>query len=126
MRNKIWMTGVAALLGTVAVLGQPSLAQSVGVNSQPGQHRGMGKLKKLAEELGLTSDQKAQIRPILKNTVQQVRAVRANTSLTPAQEKTQIKEIRKESRQQIMAILTPDQRAQLRQIRRSRKNASGA
>ena len=124
MHKKIWMFGVAAtLLG--AVLTQPTLAQTGGGGS-PGEHRGMGQLKKLADYLGLTDDQKAQIKPIMKSTAQQVKAVRSDTTLTPDAKKAKIKEIRKDSRQQIMAILTPDQKTKLAALRHHRSNQGGA
>ena len=124
MHKKIWMFGVAAtLLG--AAMAQPTLAQTGGGGAPPGQHKGMGQLKKLADYLGLTDDQKAQIKPIMKSTAQQVKAVRADTTLTPDAKKAKIKEIRKDSRQQIMAILTPDQKAKLAALQHHRNNQGG-
>ena len=124
MHKKIWAAGIAALVGTVVALGQPTLAQTGG-GGAAGPHRGMGQLQKLAEYLGLTDDQKAQIKPIIKSTAQQVKAVRADTTLTPDAKKAKVQEIRKDSRQQIMAILTPEQKAKLRQLRQH-KNGQGA
>ena len=90
MHKKIWMFGVAALLG--AALALPTLAQTGnGGGATPGQHRGMGQLKKLADYLGLTDDQKAQIKPIMKSQAEQVKAVRADTTLSPADKKTKFR-----------------------------------
>ena len=90
MQKKIWVFGVAAaILG--AAVAQPVLAQSGNSGGgAPGQQRGMNQLKKLADSLGLTDDQKAQIKPIIKSTAQQVKAVRTDTTLSPADRKTKI------------------------------------
>ena len=124
MRNTIWLMGLTALLGTLAAQGLPTLAQAGGAPA--GQHQKLGQLKKLAAYLGLTADQKAQIKPIMKNAAQQVRTVREDASLTPAQKKAKVKEIRQASRQQIMMLLTPEQKAKLAALRQDRKSASGA
>ncbi len=83
-------------------------------------------MKKLADYLGLSAGQKAQIKPILKATAQQVKAVRADATLTPAQKIAKNQDIRQGSRQQIMAILTPNQKAKLAALRLRRKAATGA
>ena len=125
MQKKIWMFGVAAALFG-ATLVPPTLAQTgSGGGAAPGQHRGMDQLKKMADYLGLTDDQKAQIKPIMKSQMEQVKAVRTDTTLSPADKKTKIEAIRKTSRQQIMAILTPDQKAKLAALRHHRNNQGG-
>ena len=125
MYRKSWAAGAAALLGAALALGQPVLAQAGGNGARQGQHQGMGQLKKLADYLGLTSDQRAQIKTIMQNTAQQVRAVRSDTSLTPDQKTAKIKDIRKDSRKQIMAILKPEQKAKLKQLRQQQRATGG-
>ena len=61
MHKKIWMLGIAAALFGAA-LALPTLAQTGnGGGATPSQHRGMAQLKKLADYLGLTDNQKAQM-----------------------------------------------------------------
>jgi Spy/CpxP family protein refolding chaperone len=63
--------------------------------------------------------------------IQELKAALDQLNLTDAQ-KAQIKQIRatvsdkKERRQQIMAVLTPDQKAKLRELIMAKRNASGA
>ena len=123
--KKTWMVGVTALLGVAVALGRPVLAQAGNGGATPGPHKILGQMKKMASYLGLTAAQKAQIKPIMKDTVQQVRAVRADTTLTPAEQKAKIKTIRQSSRRQILAVLTPAQKQKLAAIRQQKK-AAGA
>ncbi len=91
------------------------------------QHQGMGRGRMGRGEAGpggmgplarlnLTSDQKAKIQPILQSQHQQVQAVRQDSSLTPEQKQAKIRDIRKTTRTQIDALLTPDQQQQLQQM----------
>ena len=125
MHKKVWATGIAVLLGAVVALAQPVDAQAGGNGAGAGQHRGAGQLKKLADYLGLTDDQKAQIKPILQGERQQIKTIRADTTLTPAQKQAKIKDIRNANRQQIMGILTPDQKAKLAALRHHKNGQGG-
>ena len=82
------------------------------------------RLKKLKNELGLTPDQIARIRPIVENSRQQIQALRSNTTLPPKQRHQQIEQIRVSSFQQIRPILTPQQLQKWKQIREQRHNLS--
>ena len=89
-------------------------------------HRGGGRLQKMAAELNLTDAQKAQIKPILMSTRQQAQAIKADTTLTPDARKAKMKDLHKSANAQMMAILTPTQRAQLKAIRREKRAAKDA
>jgi protein CpxP len=124
MMNKIVLAAAGLLtLGAATAFGQPTQAQTGPTtfaaqhNGHQGSHQGGGRLAKLAEYLELTDDQKAQLKPILKHEAEQVRDIRQNTSLSPEQKHDQIKEVRKDTRPQIMAILTPAQREKLKDLR---------
>ncbi len=75
------------------------------------------RLQKLAATLGLSDDQKSQIKPILEAAHTQVKSILANTSLTPEQKHAQVKETMKAAHAQIKGILTPEQQAQIKALR---------
>ncbi len=118
MQKTIAVAAAALGLGATLLLTAPGAvrAQAVPV-AQAGAHAGGGRMQKLADYLGLTGAQKAQIKPILKSSMQQAKAVRQNASLAPADKKTQIKAIRQGMWAQIMPILTPDQKTKLAAMR---------
>lgn len=119
MRKLIIAALTALVVGSTLALTPASLA---GANKAgAGRHAGK-RLAKLAETLGLTDAQKAQIRPIVADAARRVRAVRQNASLTPEDRKAQLKAIRKDSMAQIAAILTPEQKRKLAAMRHHKKN----
>lgn len=74
-------------------------------------------MKMLAEKLGLTDDQKAKIKPIVEDEMQQARAVREDESLDREARWQKFQEIRKAHNAQIRALLTPDQQKKLDEMR---------
>lgn len=113
--KKLIMAALAALTLTFAIFTAPDIAQAA-----PGAHNnhGGGKLKKLGRELELTDAQKAQLRPILMAAHQQSQAIKADTTLTPEARKTKMHELGRSTREQMQAILTPEQREKLKAIRK--------
>ena len=77
----------------------------------PPQQRGMG--GKIAKLLNLTDDQKAQLKPIIKNARDQFNAIRTDTTLTPDQKKAKIQALKAQVKAQVDQILTPAQQQQL-------------
>jgi Spy/CpxP family protein refolding chaperone len=59
--------------------------------------------------LYLTTDQKAKIKAIRDDAELQIQAAEKDTTLTPEQRERRIKGIRKATRAQVFAVLTPDQ-----------------
>jgi Spy/CpxP family protein refolding chaperone len=108
------LAALAALTLTFAVFTAPQVAQAA-----PGAHgnHGGGKLKKLSKELELTDSQKAQLRPILMGARQQAQAIKADTALTAEARKAKMHELGRSTRDQMQAILTPEQREKLKAIR---------
>lgn len=64
-------------------------------------------------QLGLTEDQKAKIQEIRKSTHEQIKALKADTSLTPEAKKAKAHEIIQAQHSQIRGILTPEQQQKL-------------
>ncbi len=67
----------------------------------------------MTQELNLTADQQAKIKPILDAAKTQMQAVHADTSMTKEQKRAKIKDVRKGVRGQVSGILTDDQKAKL-------------
>lgn len=117
MQKQLWGIAAAVAAGVVLVLGQPTLAK--------GAHQG-GRMGKMTAALGLTDAQKAQMKPIIQSAHAQAKAVKADTSLSPADRKSKLKAIRQSTMSQIGPMLTPDQKQELLAMRHHRKNAPGA
>lgn len=79
--------------------------------------RGGGRMKMMADQLGLTDAQKAKMQPIMMSQRQQMMALRTSTTLTPAARMAKMQSIRKASTMQMMAILTPAQRIKMKAMR---------
>jgi periplasmic protein CpxP/Spy len=70
--------------------------------------------------LNLTEDQKAQIKKIHEDAKAKADSVKANTSLSDADKQAKVKEIHREAKKQVRAVLTPEQREQLKAKMRER------
>ena len=81
---------------------------------------------RLSRQLGLSPDQTAKLEPILADRQEKVQALRADTSLTDAQRKRQMKTIHQAERLQLSNVLTPDQMKQMKAMRRDHGKAAGA
>jgi periplasmic protein CpxP/Spy len=74
-------------------------------------------LQMLSEKLNLTDDQKAKLKPILEDEMQQMKAVREDSSLSQEQRRAKMKSIHESLHEQINAVLTPEQQAKFKQMR---------
>lgn len=83
-----------------------------------GQMRGQQRrrMAMLAQRLNLSDDQKRQWMQIMRETGQKVKALRANQSLSDEQRQARLKEIRKGQREQVFAILSPEQQDALKKF----------
>jgi Spy/CpxP family protein refolding chaperone len=142
MRKTITAVAVLALSGTLAFAFAATGEQGFGGHHH--RHHGFNFARKMGEKLNLSDAQKAQIKGIQKSTREanaaffdQARATRKDfwaakkandtakmDALKPAIEsqRAQMKELRKAEMTKITSILTPDQQAQLQQMRAERKS----
>jgi Spy/CpxP family protein refolding chaperone len=74
-------------------------------------------LQMLSEKLNLTDDQKATLKPILQDHMQQIKTVREDSSLSEEQKHAKLKSIHDSMHGQINAMLTPEQQAKFKQMR---------
>lgn len=79
-------------------------------------HREARKSRMVAK-LGLTPDQQSKLKDLRASTRQQRQAVLTNAALSNEQKQAQLTQIRQASKAQLATILSPDQLAQLRQMR---------
>ena len=79
----------------------------------PGQGQQRDLLEMMAQYLNLTDSQKTRIKPILEQSMQKSRKVRADKSLTPEQRRKKMLLIRDETQKKIEPILTAEQRKKL-------------
>lgn len=105
-------------LGAAGVAALPN--QDAGMATAPQQ--GMApkqsqrdRLKAAVDELNLTDDQKAKLGPIFADAKSKADAVRSDSTLTAEQRKGKMKEITADLHAKVHAVLTPDQRAQLKE-----------
>jgi len=75
------------------------------------------RLQMLTEKLNLTDEQRTKLKPILQDQSQQQKAVHDDTSLSPEQKTAKIKAIHASFRDQISAVLTPEQQAKLQEMK---------
>ena len=116
----------AGLQGFAQSSANPASSQAAGA-SQADQGadpdtvaRVKAKLQELSTQLSLSDDQKAQIKPILQDEVQQLRAVNDDASLSADQKKAKMTDIRQSHRSQILPILNPDQQKRLELMKETR------
>jgi Spy/CpxP family protein refolding chaperone len=89
----------------------PAPSKMQHVNPDKMKQRRLAHLEKIAQ---LTPDQESKVTPIISNFVDQLVAVRNNSSLQPEEKKAKQKELRREFSHQLKAVLTPQQMEALR------------
>ena len=82
----------------------------------PGGRRGPN-VDTLAEELGLSAEQKAKVAPLLKQQEEQGQAIRKDESLSREQKMEKVKATREETQKAITALLTPEQAKKFAEMR---------
>ncbi len=85
-------------------------------NVQP-QENAESKLQQMSQELSLTDEQKTKLKPILQDEGEQLRALKSDTSVSTQDKFQKAKEVRASHKQQIDAILTPDQKQKWQQMK---------
>ncbi|MCE9610355.1 MAG: hypothetical protein K8R23_09200 [Chthoniobacter sp.] len=76
--------------------------------NRPGGERG-DRLEMMKQQLGLTPDQIEKLKPIFAKDAEQMKAIRDDAALSREQKGEKMRAIFQASREQVQAILTPDQ-----------------
>jgi len=115
---------LAAVLALVAAP-QSAFAQgsTIGTTNSARRSTTVRSSHPLLDQVNLTTDQQTQIARFEAETRAQVAGIRKNKSLTPAQKKAEEKIAKKAGAQKSYALLSPDQKAKLRQLRGQAKAA---
>lgn len=102
----------AALLGLALGLANlPAVSHATDQPPPPDRKAPMADhLQRMAEDLGLTQQQKAQVADILKAERDKLTALRDDPSMDRRERFKALRKIREEGREQIRALLTPEQR----------------
>ena len=105
----------------------PGNSEAQGTASAKQRHANPEKIKqrhlaRLQKIVQLTADQQTKITPVISNFVDQLLAIRSDSSLQPEAKKAKQKELRKEYNQQLRALLTPEQKQALKNSRAGQKN----
>lgn len=74
------------------------------------------KFQQALKSLNLTPDQQTQIAAIRKQSAQEAQAIKQDTSLSDTARQAKLQDLRKNTREQIMCVLTPEQKAKLKQM----------
>lgn len=83
------------------------------------------RIESMKAELDLTDAQVEKLRPIFKSQAEAMQAFRRDDSLSKDEKQAKVKALRETNRDAIGAILTPEQKAKLRELRESRGAKNG-
>lgn len=112
MRKTSWVSAVVMMAGCLFATGQSGR----GGGYQNSGNMANAHLNWLSQQLDLTEDQMAKLRPILMEEGQQMEAVRQEISLSLDQKQGKLKEIHKTFEPRINAVLTPEQQEKYKQL----------
>jgi Spy/CpxP family protein refolding chaperone len=79
-------------------------------------HNPQREAAKISKELNLSSDQTAKLEPILADRDNKIAALKNDTTISHVAMEQQMHAIHQQTRQQLVAVLTPDQMQQLRSM----------
>jgi Spy/CpxP family protein refolding chaperone len=104
-----------------------SHAQNNAPDSTPGQsqtmHEKRGDHNAMLANLNLTDDQKAQIKQIHEGSRSKVEAVNSDSSLSADQKEAKIRDIRRDTHEQVKKVFTPEQRKQFEENMREHRES---
>lgn len=101
-----------------AKAGKPGQAGQQGQPGRGGRMGGMMRNPKIAKELGLTDAQQKQLKDIMEKAMAKRKAIREDKSLTDDQKKTKARELGKETNASFEKVLTPEQIAKVKALRK--------
>ena len=125
MDRKILRNGVLFAAGVLAAYGSPVLALAAGGAQDAGQTQATPAQKSgpSRPDLNLTDDQKAQMKTIHEGAKSQIAAVNNDSSLSADQKQAKIQAIHRDTHKQTEAVLTPEQKQQMRAWRKAHRGA---
>jgi Spy/CpxP family protein refolding chaperone len=117
--KKLFLVAIAGLFFAANSSAQVkrNVPQSQHMRSDSSHHFQKGKMK---DQLNLTADQKSQMKALHQDMKQQREGIMNDQSLTSDQKKEKMKELRKSQSEKMNTILTPDQQAKMKELRKQR------
>ena len=116
------ITLLACVFLTVAVTYAQNSTDTTGNGQMPKQEqKGKGREKDNLKALNLSKDQQKQIDQIRADARKQKDAINNDNSLTAEQKQEKMKAIQKDSKTKMNNVLTPEQKRQLKQNKKSNK-----
>ncbi|MDZ7880079.1 MAG: hypothetical protein U5L45_20545 [Saprospiraceae bacterium] len=79
-------------------------------------------MKAGADDLGLTSDQKAKMKDIAQSFKGKMKAIKTDASLSRDQKKTQMGEVAKSHEAELKAVMTPEQFTKYSEMKKARQD----
>lgn len=104
---------VACLLATVSASAQTSRDT---VHHASNTHK-----EKIKSELNLSKDQSAKIKAAKQDYKDKSDKIKNDPNLSQAEKESQLKSLKKEKRQEVESVLTPEQREKAKEMRRKNK-----
>jgi len=105
----IALAGVMALAPIVRAEDTPPAPTTPPANAPAGRPNMREQSEKMFTAIKATDAQKEQLKPILKERTEQMRAMRQDTALSPEDKKTKRKEIFEAADAKVKAVLSPEQ-----------------
>jgi len=128
MKSKLFLALILSVAVSVSMWAQSSSTdqnQTSGTSAPEWHGRKMPspdqQLQHMTKALNLTADQQAKIKPILEDRQQKMSALMQDNSLSREDRRAKFHEIGSSSREQIRAILTPDQQKTMDEMRAKRE-----
>jgi Spy/CpxP family protein refolding chaperone len=82
-------------------------------------------LDRLTQQLNLTDEQKAKIKPILEDQAKQMETLRGDTSVSPQDRRSQFMQLRENTSKKIRAVLDPDQQKKYDEMQNAQRRFGG-
>ena len=113
-------------LGALFAVAAPTLAQTPAPTKPAKHEKHAAKLPKYLADVALTSEQTEKFQVIHKASAAQAKAVRADAKLTADEKKAKLAEIKQDTRAQVIALLTPEQKAKVKAEHKGKKGKAPA
>jgi Spy/CpxP family protein refolding chaperone len=123
MRRHVVLTLVVALAAVLSVRAEEATSSATRVR-QDLQQRRVEFLLQRYEQVGITDAQRAQIRPLVEAQAAEMRAVRLNDTLSDDERQNRLQAVATTFRERIQALLTPEQRQRLQEIREQNRRTA--
>jgi protein CpxP len=131
LKRSLLTLALAAGVSAPALLAQPPSDQPPGPppagerGERPGPGMRGDRLKQLAEALGLTEEQKTQLKPILAEEAAALKAIWEDKAIERDARREKVKAVRDSFAPKIDAILTPEQKAKHEELKKQMRGPGG-